>query len=199
VQVILVGDQSFNLPKVPRGFARLADSSTVPTGDKTTTIFGRNSHWSVSQLAIFNSTFQCSGPQPAALSLLRANRCLTMSPILFPDLLSDAKSTRAALFWTRALQEEEVHFLNTPCKHLTFQIKTQSVSTATMPSSLGTLIVSLPSGRLLDVQSDLFKLGDFIRSGDNLLQRLDGKGAQLLTLQAFGGTTRARMFARLKL
>lgn len=68
-------------------------------------------------------------------------------------------------------------------------------------SSLGTLIVSLPSGRLLEVQgcSDLFRLGDFVRPGDNLLQKLDGKGAQLLTLQAFGGTTRARMFARLKL
>jgi hypothetical protein len=66
----------------------------------------------------------------------------------------------------------------------------------------GTLVVSLPSGRLLDVQagcSENVKLGDFVRPGDNLLNQLDGKGAQLLTLQAFGGSTKARMFARLKL
>jgi hypothetical protein len=73
-----------------------------------------------------------------------------------------------------------------------------------MPESappLGTLIVSLPSGYLLDVQAGCSenKLGNFVRAGDNLLQKLDGKGAQLLTLQAFGGSTKARMFARLKM
>lgn len=91
----------------------------------------------------------------------------------------------------------------TSCFQRSAKIPAQNGVPAPMPdASLATLIVTLPSGRLLDVQaecSEVIKLGDFVRGGDNLLQRLDGKGAQLLTLQAFGGTTKARMFARLKL
>lgn len=68
---------------------------------------------------------------------------------------------------------------------------------------IGTIIVSLPSGQVLNVlEEDCFedfKLGQFVHHGENLLHKLDGKGSQLLTLQAFGGTPKAHMFARLKL
>lgn len=74
-----------------------------------------------------------------------------------------------------------------------------------MPSDplIGTLTVSLPSGRVLDVLeeecSGEFKLGQSVHPGENLLQKLDGKGSHLLTLQAFAATSKAHMFARLKL
>lgn len=71
-----------------------------------------------------------------------------------------------------------------------------------MDPIIGTLIVSLPSGEVLDVLEEEcaeFKLGQSVHRGENLLNKLDGKGSQLLTLQAFGGTSKAHMFARLKL
>ncbi|KAI6242761.1 Period circadian protein like protein 1 [Aphelenchoides fujianensis] len=71
---------------------------------------------------------------------------------------------------------------------------------------MGTLVVSLPSGRVLDVAYSAqtatcrpAAVGVLRERGRHSLgEKLDGKGGQILTLQAFCGTPKPRMFARLK-
>lgn len=70
---------------------------------------------------------------------------------------------------------------------------------------MNTLVVSLPSGRVVDVRyaskldvNHEVHLSEFVAIGDSLRDKLDGKGAQILTLQAFSGAPKPHMFARLK-
>ncbi|KAI6172119.1 Period circadian protein like protein 1 [Aphelenchoides besseyi] len=92
-------------------------------------------------------------------------------------------------------------------RHLQRPKRLLPINPISEPSLMGTLVVSLPSGRVLDVSyatqttttsANELPLDQFVSIGDNLTEKLDGKGAQVLTLQAFCGSPKPRMFARLK-
>ncbi|KAH7715656.1 Protein LIN-42 b [Aphelenchoides avenae] len=84
-------------------------------------------------------------------------------------------------------------------------LQESSAKEADLRRHIGSVVVKLPEGIILELSppaatttESCGKLDDVLQVGENLLEKLHGKGAQTLLLNAFCGHSKRRMYARLK-
>ncbi|CAD5211440.1 unnamed protein product [Bursaphelenchus okinawaensis] len=113
----------------------------------------------------------------------------------YPDAMTSYKATDLHL----ALQSPS-SLLDSPPASVANGCRVQIKNEITESSSefLGSLEVSLPSGKVVQMPAESSTLSEYIQVDGNLLTSLHGKGGQILTMQAFCGGAKPRMFARLK-
>lgn len=147
--------------------------------------------------------------------LRRNSITTTNSAVDFSPEVISSPSTPQALQPQSPVTTSSSSVLNNLChnRQLVHESQTKDgvsllTTTSTVTSNImgrnyiGSLIVSLPEGTILDCVSaeknDSDSLLNILRPGDCLLLFLHGKGAQTMLLNAFCGHAKRRMYARLK-